>query len=373
MPGPGDALFLALAQAKARPSKALRAVEAGGQAAQDTLGGYFQGKDYQQKISQYKTLNTRLGDIFPSDSIPGGLTPDHTVGQLMQLAPILPYTRSPIADSIANEMAGSPSIAGSANPPVSSGTTALNTVQGAGTGNGANLPPGTSPTVSPSFKGMSYMDLQRYGPLLNDIRQGRQFQQGQVNENTRAQLSREQSARQHQESLDAEAGRARAGVAEKTVPLLSASAQLEGSLNKLENINSSPDNISIPFTGNLGARYAEKVPSTTSKWALNQKSAQSEADVAAGAIERAVEGRYNDEQMRRIRAAMIPTGNELGTPVATQKLNKFRVYVQQLKAGAIGQANAALDSIAGGSFNPNASAQPIGSSNSNDDPLGLFK
>lgn len=42
--GPGDDLFMALAQAKAQPSKALRATEAAGEAGKDIIGGYLQGR-----------------------------------------------------------------------------------------------------------------------------------------------------------------------------------------------------------------------------------------------------------------------------------------------------------------------------------------
>lgn len=51
-----DALFLALSQAKSQPSKALRAVQSGGQAAQDVLGGYMQGLGVRRQMAEYPLL-----------------------------------------------------------------------------------------------------------------------------------------------------------------------------------------------------------------------------------------------------------------------------------------------------------------------------
>jgi hypothetical protein len=400
MPIPSDALFLALAQARAQPSHALRAVESAGDAANDIIGGYMTGTKLQEELAKHKTLNTRLGDIFPADSIPGGLTPDHTVGQLMQLAPILPYTRSPVADMIGNELAGNPQpsvpaqppqpptppsapgdpneitdtsgidalrdnqpvpppIPGSANPPQSPGMTALQTAGGAGQGDQSNFPPGTPTTIAGGggtpFKGMSYMDLQRYGPFINDIRQGRQFQQGQANENERARLSREQAERNFQIAQANEKGRAIAGAEEKVAPGASATAQLEALEQGITTINSDPANKSIPFSGNLGSWYANK-------WALNQASADSIANVGAGAIEKLVEGRYNEQQKEAIQKALFPTGNELGTPRADQKLAQLHAYIAQAKAGNVGQVKAAIDAIASGTAtNPQTMVTPVAS------------
>ncbi len=233
MAGPGDALFMALANAKSQPSHALRAVESAGQAGSDIMGGYMSGKEMGQQLAKYRILNTKLGDIFQDPStIPAGLTPDHTISDLMNMAPILPYVRSDTTGQLMNELAGgnnqppstsapavpSAPIAGSANPSVPPGTTNLASIQGAGAGLGANLPVGTSPTIQapasprgPNFGKASLMDLQRYAPILNDIRQGRQFQQGQANENERAQLSRDQQERNFQEAQGNEKNRAIAG------------------------------------------------------------------------------------------------------------------------------------------------------------------
>lgn len=198
---------------------------------------------------------------------------------------------------------------------------------------------------------------------LSDQIAGLKAQQESANAPEQFVAGKAQEANQFAASQAAEKGRARAGVAEKVTPTLTAASQLEGVFNQMSKINADPNNKSIPFTGDLGAKYAKMNPSTTSKWALNQAQAESQADVGAGAIEKLVEGRYNDQQMARIKDAMFPTGNELGTPRAQQKLDFFKQYVQQMKTGSINQANAAMDSIAGGSFSPSAMAAPINSPN----------
>jgi len=53
MAGPGDDLFLALAQAKALPDKWARAVGTGGEAARDILGGYSQGLALKRQLAEY--------------------------------------------------------------------------------------------------------------------------------------------------------------------------------------------------------------------------------------------------------------------------------------------------------------------------------
>lgn len=66
-----DALFLALANARAQPSKALRATEAAGQAGEDILGGYLQGRQLragqtEAKLKPYE-IYTNIADKVGPD------------------------------------------------------------------------------------------------------------------------------------------------------------------------------------------------------------------------------------------------------------------------------------------------------------------
>jgi hypothetical protein len=388
-----DDLFMALAQAKARPDRWARALNAGTGAVRDIVGGYMEGRELQQQLQQYKTLNTRLGDIFPPDSIPGGLTPDHTVGQLMQLAPILPYTRSPVADSIANQLSGgtsesptptvsapvqapSPTIAstsmapipGAENPAPPTGSTNLSAIQGAGGGGGANLPPGTSPTIpsGPSFKGMSYMDLQRYGPYLNDIRQGRQFQQGQTNENERARLSREQ---QHQQFLDAQAAEearfqrgkvaeAATGQRESVANLGTIDTAVAGLKDALKNNVPSPlANIRANISEAAGTPSPYGIPiGSGSAQKVNEAAA---ATRAALATEITRTGRYTPF-VDQILNAMVPTAKDQNWQDKIGLINRFRAAVA---SGSQQNIDNAISAATGGTVvvpqaPPNSSTPP---------------
>jgi hypothetical protein len=206
-------------------------------------------------------------------------------------------------------------------------------------------------------------------PALKANMDARQWAMSQNNENQRSANQINAENTRSALSRNAEQGRAISGVAEKNAPILNASAQLSTALTAMDNLNSDPNNKSIPFTGDLGAKYAQMNPNTTSKWVLNQKAADGWANVGAGAIEKMVEGRYNDQQMARIKQSLFPTGNELGTPVGNLKIQQLRSYVQQAKAGALGQVTQSLDAIAGAGTNLPAMANPVTSPQT---PAGLM-
>lgn len=149
-----------------------------------------------------------------------------------------------------------------------------------------------------------------------------------------------------------------AEVAKTVAPKMAEIKNLQSTFDKIKQINSSPTNNSIPFTGDLGAKYATQNPNTKSPWAQNQYNAEQTAGVGAGIIEKLAEGRYNHEQAQVIAKSFFPTGNQLGTPQAKDKLDRFQNYINQMRSGQIDQANAQLDAIAGGGFNPQSLGNP---------------
>ena len=64
MPGPGDDLFMALAQAKAQPSRAFRALDTGVGAANDIAGGYLRGRQIRSQLAQPEAI-ARLINATP--------------------------------------------------------------------------------------------------------------------------------------------------------------------------------------------------------------------------------------------------------------------------------------------------------------------
>lgn len=190
-----DALFQALAQALGRPSKAYRAAIEGLAIPDNAVTGYLTGKERGQELAKYRLLETPLGQIFPDPaSIPGGLTPNHRVSDLLNLTPVLPYVPTSAGGQILTSMAGgnpaqTAPLGGTSPQQPTPGSQNLNAIQGTGAGAQNNVPAGT-PTATalpptPSISMASPMDLQRFGPMMNDIRQGRQFQQQQNNEDRR--------------------------------------------------------------------------------------------------------------------------------------------------------------------------------------------
>lgn len=245
-----EALFQALAQAEARPSKALRAVQSGAQAVNDTVGGVLQGQQIRQQLDQNRLLNTRLGDMYGDPSqIPFGLGPQHTVKDLMTLAPVMEnfipqsaaqgivnmYTGQPAQNSSTGNNGGAnptpstpsgssaPSNNGAPNglpaslvrnPPIAQGQANLDAAQGTGAPNPALVPPGQPlkfppaptqplnqapaptqvvgnsgssgvPQVVIPAGGIGKPAMQMLQPALNAAREGQQFQQGQAGENAR--------------------------------------------------------------------------------------------------------------------------------------------------------------------------------------------
>lgn len=168
-----DALFQALAQAKAQPDRWARDVNEGANSGQKILGGYLQGKEIKQQLDQYRLLSTPLGSMYSDPSqIPFGLSPTHTVKDLLTLAPAMEnYVPSSLISGAArsfganvNDGSGTgggggaaPSappppptpapLGGTTNPAPPPGTTALENIQGTGAGNQDNVPRGTPPAI----------------------------------------------------------------------------------------------------------------------------------------------------------------------------------------------------------------------------------
>lgn len=364
-----DSLFLALANAKSQPSKTLRAVQSAGQAGQDILGGYIGGKEIGQKLAKYRILNTKLGDIFSDPtSIPGGLSPQHTVSDLMQLAPVLPYIPTEAGGSIANMMMGTdsarptsapttpapatptPVIPGSQNLAPTPGTTALDSTEGTGVGDQPNIPAGTpintfgggtSVAPTPRISKMSLNDIQRYGPLLNDVRQGKQFQQGQNAEESR--FVRGQNA----EDARFRTGHV-AGEVSKLGENVSRIGQLNTMLDQLEPLVR--QNSPLPGMGNLqGSAYnalgGRGTPQMKNAASINNISAP-----LAASLNYELTRRFNAGEAQLLQTALAPSGND--TPeYGLQKLNQMRALVNAMQSGNDQAVRNIAAAVTGGKIN----------------------
>src|ERR1017187_5943816 len=103
-----DALFMALAQARAQPSRAYRALSAGTDAVGNTVGGILQGQQIREQMDRNRMMQTPLGQIFPDPrNIPAGLGPNNKFEDLINMQPILPYIPTSAGQSVGNAMLGS--------------------------------------------------------------------------------------------------------------------------------------------------------------------------------------------------------------------------------------------------------------------------
>lgn len=351
MAGPGDALFMALAQAKAQPDRWARDVNAGAKAGTDILGGYMQGKGLGQELDKYKLLNTPLGQIFPNPrDIPGGLTPDHKVSDLMNLTPVLPYIPTEAGGQILTSMAGgnpSPSaspapMGGTLNPVLPSGTQNLDAIQGTGAGTADNVPAGTPTAIvgsgppalppSPSISRASPMDLQKFGPMMNDIRQGRQFQEGQKNENERARLSREQQEKNFQEGQQNEKNRTMATETSKIAPSLTEAGTIQDDINALLPLfkGYSP----VPFAGTILANITAKSGSSSFGTPTMQTGKQINQIVPAlsAKVNYLLNKRFNSGEANMLQQQVVPNASD-DEANARQKIGNLQRLTAVMQGG----------------------------------------
>jgi len=196
-----DRLFEMLAQAESQPSKAYRTAITGLGALTAPIEGYQTGLEARANIDKYRLLNTPLGSMYSDPSqIPFGLRPEHTVKDLLTIAPAMENYVPPNLIGGAARAFGSnvapPPVSGSANPAIPVGASNLNTAEGTGAGASGTLPTGTSPTVSVPPGGMGMKGFQNVMlPTLKAGQEERQFGQRQA-----------QTRELHDETLAAEAG-----------------------------------------------------------------------------------------------------------------------------------------------------------------------
>lgn len=381
-----DALFQALAQARANPSHAYRAVTAGADAVKNTIGGYMQGKALQQQLDQYRLLNTPLGSMYPDQSqIPFGLGPQHTVKDLLTIAPAMEnYVPSTLIRGAAQSFGaptndGSapppptnpPPITGSANPDVPRGTTDLQDIQGPGSGGAPNLPPGTSPTVlgnstsQPTISvpsgGMGMKGFQNIVlPALKAGQEERQFREGHAQTAQQFATTQANEDRRQQERLEAERNRTMASETSKIAPSLTTSGTIQDDINALRPLfkGYSP----VPFTGNALATITARSGSSTFGTATMQKGKQIQQIVPALAakVNYELNRRFNAGEAQMLQQQVIPNAGD-DEANANQKISNLQRLTAVMQGGDIQALQMVASAIAGRPVNatlPSSSASP---------------
>lgn len=331
-----DALFMALAQAKARPSKALRAVEAGSQAAQDTLGGYMQGKQIGQQLDQYKLLATPLGSMYPDASqIPFGLSPNHTVKDLLTLAPAMEnYVPSNLIRGAAGAYGASTTGGGSSS---ATSTTPAPTTGGTPQTPGMTL---DVPAGGMGMKGFQNVVL----PALKAGQEERQFQQRQGSEESRFQRGKAQ-----QES-EFERGHM-SGAVEKIAPQLTTTGNIQDDINTLVPLFKGYQ--PIPFLGKAGASIASASGTSTfgGETAQRGKQIQQIAPALAAKVNYELNRRFNSGEAAMLQQQVIPNAGD-NEQNAMQKIGNLQRLVSVMKNGDIQNIQMVASAIAGRPINP---------------------
>lgn len=328
-----DALFQALAQAKSQPDRWARSVNTGAQAGKDIIGGYMQGKEIKDKLDQYRLLQTPLGSMYSDPKqIPFGLSPQHTVKDLITLAPAMEnYVPSSLISGAArsfganvNDGSGGASNGNSPSTPAVAGNS------GAGSQPSINVPDGGM-----GMKGFQNVVL----PALKAGQEERQFGQRQGAEESR--FERGQSS----EESRFQRGKM-AGVAETASKNLSTTGTIQDDINNLRGLFKGYN--PVPFVGGIGAKIAAASGSPTfGTPSMQQGNAIQQVAPALGAkINYELTHRFSpgESQLLMNNVAPSPTDNEAN---ANRKLDNLQRLVQVFQGGDQQLINMVASAIAG--------------------------
>jgi hypothetical protein len=345
-----EALFQALAEAGSRPSKALRAVQSAGQAGEGIIGGYMQGKELGQKLDQYRLLSTPLGSMYPDPSqIPFGLGPQHTVKDLLTIAPAMENYVPPNLIRGAAQSFGAPTndapastrVPGPPNPPTQPGTANLDAIEGPGNGSQSTLPPGTSPAINVPPGGMGMKAFQNVVmPTMKAGQEERHFQTTQANED-----------RRQQNQLSAERNRTMAGETAKIAPSLTEAGTIQDDINALLPLYKgySP----TPFLGTTLANVTAKSGSSSfgSQTMQTGKQIQQIVPALAAKVNYLLNKRFNSGEAAMLQSQVVPNASD-DQANAMQKIGNLRRLTMVMQGGDINALKMVASSIAGRPISP---------------------
>lgn len=358
-----DRLFEMLAQAESQPSKGLRAIQSAGQAGQGILDGYLQGKEVRQKLDQYRLLNSPLGTLYHDPSqIPFGLSPDHTVKDLLTVAPAVENYASPETlqqifgngnsstgnNQPAPQQPATPAPMIASNPAQTPGPTALSSDQGTGAGAANLVPPGqplVAPDGSPAPVNIKTGLPMKLVPLLmqkqNQDREGRQFQQEQ-----RAEESRFERGQTQTRDL-AQAGHM-ATAAGQIAPGVTEIGGIKNLIATIEPLVT--QNHPIPGLGNIEAAVADKSGGMGTPQMKRSLSINNAGGALSAALDKVIAGRFNENEANLLKQTLVPNGNDQPA-YALDKLQKLKGFVATLEQGNAQAISNMASAITGGRVN----------------------
>ena len=381
MAGPGDQLFSMLAQSKGLPSHAFRATEAALNIPGEGLEGLQTGMQAAQNIKQFQMLNTPLGQIWQDPSqIPYGLSPNHTVRDLMTIAPTMQnYIPSGFAQTVAGAYGAntgggpaSPNVPPTpplppqtpATPSPTPGASDLAAAGGAGADSGGAFAPGTqtsiqapAPAQGPAIQippgGISRNAMELLQPALKANQEERlaqqrlqqehgQFEQGQANEESRFQRGKN------------------AEEAAKTGPELQTLGGVKQFISEIEPMIAS--NNPVPGLGNIGGQIYKTLGGVGTPQMKRSAQINDTAAKLSAVLDKQLAGRFNENEANLLKQTMVPNGNDQ-PQYAMDKLNKLKAFVGTLEGGNAQAIRNVGSAVTGGQINPIAQTTPIAKSN----------
>jgi hypothetical protein len=360
-----DRLFELLSQAKSQPSHAYRTAEAALAIPGQALEGYQSGLEARSKIDQYRLLNSKLGDLYQGGQIPFGLSPDHSVKDLLTLAPAMEnYIPGDVLQSISGAYSGnatptqpqqravpqaSPDSPVLPNPGPNAGTQHLQDIEGTGAGDQNAISPGqplglpapnqvagnSGVTFRPPQGGMNSKSFKEIvAPALNAQRERQQFMTGQQNEDRRQQERILDENLRQQRGLDQSRDLTNKGhmasVADKIAPSLPEIGVVKNLVSQIEPLLQ--QNRPIPGLGNVGASLANASGGFGTDQMKRSLAINNAAGAISAALDKIIAGRFNENEAELLKKTMVPTGNDQPA-YAQDKLNKLKGFISTYEKG----------------------------------------
>jgi hypothetical protein len=260
-------------------------------------------------------------------------------------------------------------IAGSENPAPPPGTSQLQDIQGTGAGAQGIVPQGTSSTIgnsgaSPSITippgGMGMGAFQKVMiPALNAAREGRQFREGQANEESRFERGQNQSHQQFLDSQAAEEGRFKRGKiaegASKIQPAIEEIGTIKKTIDDLRPLVAT--NVPFPGTGNVQASLSRRLGGGGTPQMKNSLAIDDAGNTLAAILDKKLAGRFNKEEADALKKSMVPLANDQ-PKYGGEKLRKLDAFVATLDQGNEQAIRNMASAITGGTIDPTAHFTP---------------
>jgi hypothetical protein len=279
---------------------------------------------------------------------------------------------------------------GTSNPAPPPGSTDLAAIQGTGTGNQDNVPPGTPPAVvSPPTSasvignsrptlnvpggGMSMKGFQNVVlPALKAGQEGSQFQEGQAQRAQQFATAQANEDRRQRNMIAAENNRTMAGETAKIAPSLTEAGTIQDDINALRPLFKGYQ--PVPFAGTALANLAAKSGSSGFGTQTMQTGKQIQQIVPAlsAKVNYLLNKRFNAGEAAMLQANVVPNASD-DEANATQKINNLQRLTAVMQGGDVNALGMVASSIAGRPVIPALPSSSIARSSIPTAPSGMLQ